>query len=137
MGARAGRCLRGRTRKFYQELIENLTAYARHVFELGAPAAGGGALRDHLEQVARQTGKQPRQLAEEPELWAAAEHIWEWFLELHAARPTALGPQPISYGEIAAWATVNRLSPQLWELDALRAVDGSWRSALAASSSSA
>jgi len=99
------------------------------VFRLDAAAgAGGGSVRDHLEQVARQTGKVPAPLENVPELWPAAEHLWSHFLDLIRGRSTAT---PLSYGEIAAWARLIGLHLVEWEVHALRRLDLAWLSSVA------
>ncbi len=63
-------------------------------------------------------------------MWPAAEHVWAWFLELHAARGGGAGgltgPVPIGYRDIADWAALAGVALQPWEVAALRAVDAAW-----------
>lgn len=85
--------------------------------------AGGGTLRDHLEQVALQTGNLPVQLRNTPDLWPAAEYLWKWFGDLHAARLNTFAPQPVSYHEIAAWRDLHKIDLRPPEVEALRMLD--------------
>lgn len=74
-------------------------------------------------QVERQTGQTPEDL-DGPEIPPQMEHLWEWFLELHGARGYGHnGPQPISYGEIEAWASLCNKEPSQWEVKLLRRLD--------------
>ncbi|MCA1973885.1 MAG: hypothetical protein LDL44_13685, partial [Caenispirillum sp.] len=62
--------------------------------------------------------------AEEPGLPPEAEYLWRWFLDLHGARASSgFGPQPLSYGEIAAYAALHGLAPTPWEVGVLRDLD--------------
>lgn len=55
---------------------------------------------------------------------AAAEHLWQWFVELDAARSSnGFGGNPIGFGEVEAWARLTGRSPRPWEVTALRRMD--------------
>ena len=81
--------------------------------------AGGGTLREHLEQVAKQTGRTPRQLQDLPELWPAAEHIWEWFVELNFGKVSSLTSTSSKYMEIYFWSNLNNILIKPFEVRAL------------------
>lgn len=79
-------------------------------------------MRDHLEAVARRTGRRPA-LLEVPPLPHEAAHVWAWFVDLHASRPP---DQPLGFTEIGAWARLAGEDPAPWEVAALRALDRAW-----------
>lgn len=81
--------------------------------------------REHLEQVAKVTGKDVGLYG--PALPDVAAYLWELFLDLHRGRDYgASGPNPLSWAGIAAWMDLYdvRLSP--WEIDAVKTLDGLW-----------
>lgn len=110
-------------------------AFAQVQFRLNARQADGASLREHLVSVAQQTGETPQELEEAnaaicPPMLA---HVWGWFLDLHRARGGAgMGPESLSYREIAAWASLTGQRLEPWELDALRALDEAWMEQAAA-----
>lgn len=57
-----------------------------------------------MESVFRQTGKMPKELAEQPPLPKEFEHLWEWFLE---ARTGMSGQW--SWQGLEAWSRLNRI----------------------------
>lgn len=86
--------------------------------------------RDHLEQVAKQLG---RQLEEIEQFNAnaifpdAASHIWATFIELHEGRTYGMsGPNPISYDIIKAWCDLSGISLSPWEVELVKALDSIW-----------
>lgn len=79
-------------------------------------------MRDHLEAFRRRTGR-PHPLSAAPPLPPEAAHLWEWFLDLHAARSPG---RPLAWHEIAAWAALSGERPAPWEVRALRALDAAW-----------
>lgn len=62
-------------------------------------------------------------LENRPELPYWAEHIWEWFIELDAARQVGMTANPISFQEIAAWDSLMRHGVTDFEVSCLRALD--------------
>lgn len=60
----------------------------------------------------------------EAELPSAVAHVWAWFCELSAARTSnGYGADPITFGDIDAWARLTRLSPTPWEVALIRRID--------------
>lgn len=54
----------------------------------------------------------------------AADYLWSWFLELHAARGSnGFGAGPIGWTDIDAWARQMRRKPAAWEVAAIRELD--------------
>lgn len=85
-----------------------------------------GTRRDHLEAAAKAGSS-----AAQAELDAAAAadagpaaYLWDWFMELHAARGSnGFGPSPIGFADLAAWAQLTKRAPTAFEVMALRALD--------------
>jgi hypothetical protein len=58
------------------------------------------------------------------DLPAAGTHVWEWFLELDAARTSnGHAANPVTFMEIQAWASMVGADPKPWEVRALRCMD--------------
>lgn len=126
MGARAGGCVRGGPRQFFEGLAEELEAHAEAEFALLRDAGDGRTHREHLEQVERDSGFRPAEL-DTPDIPEAAEHVWRWFLELSQARgSTGFGPAPLTYQDIAAWARLTGADPSPWEIGVLKRLDVLW-----------
>jgi hypothetical protein len=86
----------------------------------------GSTERDMLLSVERQTGKTPAALEDLP-LPADAEHIWHWFLALHAGRSSnGFGPNPISWSDISAWISITQTIVRPSEIAAIMMVDRLW-----------
>jgi hypothetical protein len=86
----------------------------------------GSTERDVLLSVERQTGKTPDAL-QGPPLPADAEHVWQWFLELHAGRGSnGFGPNPLSWSDLAAWASLTMRTVRPSEVDAIMMLDRLW-----------
>lgn len=91
---------------------------------------GKATERDHLEQVAKQLGKQVEDIetynaqAIFPE---AASHLWTAFLELHEGRTYNMsGPNPISYDIIKAWCDLTGIDLLPWEIGIIKSLDNLW-----------
>lgn len=80
----------------------------------------------------RQTGKEPQQLAEAPELSAELVYLWQWFIDMNNTErgSGAMGIESITSASMMSWqwATGNYL--QLWERKTLRVIDAVWVSEL-------
>ena len=50
-------------------------------------------------------------------------HVWEWFLDLSAARR---GYDPLSYTEIGAFFAAIKVDPDPLEIEVLRVLDNEW-----------
>lgn len=125
MGSRAGRCCVWRYPRFFGVIEGDLIAFAEHNFSLSKTDKNGVSRRDHLEQVAKATGKDVGLLG--PALPDVAMHLWHLFLDLHRGRDYgANGPNPLSYQLILAWSELTgiRLSP--WEVDVVKVLDSLW-----------
>ncbi len=97
--------------------------FARNEFALDKVQSDGVTMREHLQSIARQSGKTPQELEPVP-CPDSMMPLWQMFLQLHSARSMSIdGPQPISYSEIAAWnaLTGQQVTPD--EVAAIRAID--------------
>ncbi len=64
------------------------------------------------------------QLIEDEELPAAGEHLWAWFWTLDGGRGYGLaGPLPLTYSDIAAWASLHGIEIQPSEVEIIKAMD--------------
>lgn len=55
---------------------------------------------------------------------AEVAYLWEWFMELERVRCyNEVGPQPLTYSELDAWARMTGRAPSPAEVDALLALD--------------
>lgn len=95
-------------------------------FALGKTDEHGITVREHLEKAWRQTGRKPALLEDEPHLYPAVQHIWEWFCQLSATRGGGFGPASITFAEIDAWARRLRIDPDPWEIEQVMAIDRIW-----------
>ena len=69
-----------------------------------------------------------------PPMPAAGEHLWEWFLELNAARGAGgMAMAAITYPDIAAWSALRGIRPAPWEVEILTALDRALRAEAARS----
>ncbi len=94
---------------------------------MAEPQKDGHAKREHLQAAAKRGAKEAAAALEGPELPAAGAHVWEWFLELHAARGAGeFGISPIGYADIDAWARLTGRLPRFWEVAWLREIDRLW-----------
>lgn len=84
----------------------------------------GVSVREHLEQIRRQTGARPALLEDEPLIPIACRHVWEWFQALAAARGgNGFGPNPLSYTEIDAYTRLIGVRITGQEITWLRMLD--------------
>ncbi len=83
-------------------------------------------MRQNAEAFERQTGKRPPEL-DGPDLPPDLEHLWHWFLELHARRTSnGFGSNPLSWTDIFAWMTLTQPGARLEELKLVLALDNTW-----------
>lgn len=70
------------------------------------PEGSKVTLRDHLEQVYKQTGRKPKQLQEIPEFPNEVAYIFNWYMEVR-------GLERLTYNELKCWTdlTNTRLLP--------------------------
>lgn len=94
-------------------------AWAREEFRLGKPDKNGTPLRAHL-QAAGVEEPNPKPFPE------ALAYLWGWFLDLHSGRPYGMGPAPMTWEGVLAWATLTGNYPAPWEVRAIRALDSAF-----------
>ena len=86
--------------------------------------------RDHLEQVAKQLGKQLEDIEQanaDAIFPDAASHIWSTFIQLHDGRTYGMsGPNPISYDIILAWCNLTGIDSSHWEIEIIKSLDNLW-----------
>lgn len=96
-------------------------------FALNRREKDGATLREHLEMAYKATGIRHKYLKDEKPLpWATA-HIWQYFLELHAERPSnGMTPGRITSTAIKDWRELTATRLDLWEIRAIRILDNLW-----------
>lgn len=118
---RAGACV-----GFFRVAQDGLSAYAKHAFWLSKTDKKGVSNRDHLLQVRKVTGRAPSDL-HGPPMPERLKHIWEMFLELHGGRSyNSGGPNPLSWSDLHAWASLTNTDLKPWEVHAIKALDSAW-----------
>lgn len=53
----------------------------------------------------------------------AGVRAWGWFWELDKGRSVGMGPNRISWTDIAEWRRVTEAEPEPWEIRAIQAMD--------------
>lgn len=99
----------------------------------------GSALREHIEQLCRQTGKSPEALGlssenipDEPDIPHVGGYLWVWFWELVGGRASnGFCPLPISWTEIEAWARLTSTDLSPYDALTLRRMDAAYLNAYA------
>ena len=88
---------------------------------------GKATERDHLEQVAKQLGKQVEEVEQAnadaifPDV---ASHLWTVFTEIHDGRTYGMsGPNPLSYNDISSWCKLSGIDLQYWEVQIIKSLD--------------
>lgn len=98
----------------------------QHQRKLAQPQKDGATYRDHMQAAAHRSPFARAELAG-PGLPPELAYIWAWFLEMHGARTwTESGPNPLTFAEIAAWASLTHTRIASWEVAVLRSVDLAW-----------
>jgi len=101
-----------------------LLEWAKFNFELDKSDDNGTTLREHLEQLERQTGGSLAALEPPKEFPLPLVPIWSAFVALHSARTAGFsGPNPITYSEILAWKTLTESPLKPWEIEVIKQVD--------------
>jgi hypothetical protein len=102
----------------------------RKVSSGGKKSKGQTTERDHLEQVAKQLGKDVEQIEEFNQrafFPDAASHLWAAFLSLHDGRTYGMsGPNPISYDIIESWCSLMNIRLLPWEIEIIKSLDNLW-----------
>jgi len=99
-----------------------LEAYAEHQFKLSKPGKDG-TLREHLEQVERQTGRKLKEL-EGPDFPFLLAHLWSAFLDLNNSRTMgAHTANPITYAEIKAYVDLTHTALSARDIETIKLLD--------------
>jgi hypothetical protein len=100
-----------------------LCNFAEKTYRLDkCPKGSKTPLRAHLLAVYEQSGVMPSELEiGEPPL--AVAYLLGYLDELNSARQSAMALNPISYGEIQAWANLTQRVLNVWEVHALKRLD--------------
>lgn len=100
-----------------------MIAAARHAFTMASVGQDGVPFAEKLKHLGK------RDKLKGPKMPRQAQHVWEWFLELAAARTgNGFGPNPISFSELKAWADLTGRNPKPLEIQWLKALDRLWLS---------
>ena len=90
-------------------------AFAESQFELSLVQIGGKSKRAHLEQLAKQTGRE----IDEQECPYDFSYLWVWWHDLHkGARETG-----IDYNHILAWCLLTNTHLSYFELSVIMRID--------------
>jgi len=74
--------------------------------------------------VWRQTGVQPKELADMLEFPQDMSQVWKFFIDLHNARSSnGFGVNPISYSEMCSYFQLFEIQPHDWEIETIRKLD--------------
>lgn len=73
---------------------------------------------EHYQNIAERTGQDLPEL-NGPEMPDIVAHVWEWFLQLSAARQQGA----LSYSEIKAWSELTHTPITPFELELIKALD--------------
>jgi len=103
--------------------IETALEFAQQEFELSEKQSDGKSQREHLENVAKQIGRKPKELEDLIELPESMKECWHWFLRLNRKRPAGMGISEIPYSEIKSFFDLIGLKPELYELELIEAFD--------------
>jgi len=124
-----GRCVR-RHPRFFGLVQEQLLEFAEHSFALNKTNKQGASQRELLEQVAKSTGRTPKELIG-PEFPDVSAHVWSAFMALHSGRTYGMsGPNPLTWEGIAAWCNLTGIVLSSWELETVKALDMAWVKAM-------
>jgi hypothetical protein len=103
--------------------VTELAEFARHEFRLSKRDKDGKSLRETLEVVERMTGNMPQEGINPVEFPDLLYDLWNWFLKLSTGRGGGMGPTPIDEQNIGWFFHNRRITPQCWQLDAIRMLD--------------
>ena len=97
-------------------MIEQLIDFAEHEFSLSKPNADGHTVREHLEQVERQTG----QKIKKPDLPSSLTHVWSAFVYLNSGRTSG---EPLTFPDIKAWTELTKTPLEPWAVEIIKRID--------------
>ena len=99
--------------------------YALLEFSLNELQGDNKPLREHLNNIWRQTGRKPPKLEDSP-LPPLAKHVWEYFVDLHNERMSINPKSMITSTHMRDWCWLNEVELELWERLAIKKLDAAW-----------
>jgi hypothetical protein len=81
-----------------------------------------GSLREHLEQVERQTGRKLQEL-EAPDFPFTLSYLWSAFLSLNNSRSSGYSSNPISFTEIKAFVELTHIPLSARDVETIKLLD--------------
>ena len=98
--------------------------FARHEFKLSVVGKDGQSLRQTLEAVKKQIGKDPVGLVNPTEFPSMLADEWGYFVKLNECRTQGLNSKnPISEQDIYYFAKNRKIDLQVWQIDLIRKLD--------------
>lgn len=80
------------------------------------PKGSDVPLRDHLEQVYKQTGHKPKQLRELPDMPSELAYIFNWYLQVK-------GAERLTYSELQSWSGLTKTQLLPTEVEVIMQLD--------------
>lgn len=103
--------------------IEQALEFAKQEFELSERQSDGKTQREHLESVAKQLKRTPKELENLVELPNPLQECWHWFLKLNRKRPAGMGISEIPYSEMLSFFELIGVEPELCEIELIEMFD--------------
>lgn len=89
---------------------------AEHQFRLNKADTKGVTVADKMRYLGR--------TIDGPEVPPQAAHLLGWFYELNAGRTSSgFGPNPLTWGDFTAWASLTGTTLRPWEVRMLKRLD--------------
>lgn len=103
--------------------LDELKVFFDKTLILSSRQTDGKSLREHLENIWKQTGQKPVELEDTPELPSQFIYCYEVFRDLSSRRPSGFGASPISYSEIYAYKNLLDIDLAIWEVRVIIILD--------------
>lgn len=101
-----------------------MEVWVKHETVLSKADKNGISLREHLEEIEKQTGVRPKDLEAPVEFPELVGHIWSAFVALTRTRPVGMaGPLAIPPSEIKCWMEITDTPLAPWEVQAILRLD--------------
>ena len=100
-----------------------MLSFAEHQFKLAKPNEDGKSMREHLEQVEKQLGREIEEL-NGPRLPDILSSLWTYFLSINQGRSAGFsGPNSLSYTDIKAWCELTGTPLDAREVQTIKLLD--------------